>query len=91
MINLKYSHTDTGFCRVYFKEIEKPHRLYCIQDEGQQFNPQFIMCRCDKDYEEPDYAVKMELFTIPQVPNPSNDMEKQINELTKNLQSAATV
>lgn len=78
-INLKHSHTDTGFCRVYFEEIEKPNRLYCIQDEGSSF----VMYRCSKDWEEPDYEVKMELFTIPEIPDARNEMEREINLLTK--------
>lgn len=81
MIDLKYSHTDTGFCRVYYKEIAKPHRLYCIQDEGSYF----VMYRCSKDWEEPDYEVKMQLFNIPEIPNPHDVMEKQINQLLKGL------
>lgn len=85
MIHLKYSHTDTGFCRVYFKEIAKPHRLYCIQDEGKYF----VMYRCSKDWEEPDYEVKMQLFTIPEIPNATDKMEQQINEVTKPLRMIA--
>lgn len=80
-IHLRYSHTDTGYCRVYYREIAKPRRLYCIQDEG---NDIFIMYRCsDDDWEEPDYPVKLEQFTFPELPHHPDPMHKQINELTK--------
>ncbi len=53
MMNFKYHHTDSGFCRVCFTaKVKKQTYYYCIQESHDY--PK--MYRCCKSW-EPDYSI----------------------------------
>ena len=76
MIQLKYNHTDIGYCRVCFTiDVEDQTLYYCIQEEG----PGVEFYRCSKDW-EPDSPVSFKVgseFIL--------DIPKDLNEYATGL------
>jgi hypothetical protein len=48
MILFKFSHEDTGNCRVYFKG---DRHLYCIQNDGSWGKDNYVFYSCSRDGE----------------------------------------
>jgi len=79
-IPLKYHSTDTGFCRVYYRNPEN-RRLYCFQNEGfgRQVNLKFYPCTADG---EPICEIDRDKFAIPESLG-TDQLDAELNEFLK--------
>ena len=71
--HLKLSHTDPGYCRVYYQHDTA---LYCLQEEAAGV---YLLYRCT-DEEEPDYTVDISGFVFDPIPEPRTEDEIAIME-----------
>ena len=79
MTELKYEHTDNGYCRVYYSWINSQRQKisYCIQDEGRGII-QVYRCSGDKTYDEPEYVVHPK--DAPPLSPGDTETDKNVNE-----------
>jgi hypothetical protein len=61
-MHMKFSHTDPGFCRAYFR-TEKG-TLVCVQEECKNG---YKVYRCTEE-EEPEYSIKLDGVTMDRIP-----------------------
>lgn len=78
MITLSYQHTDTGFCKVVYKD-KNTRQLYCFLDDGYSGNVNMVFHICSSD-EEPicQYSIDKYMF---EKATGGTDMDAAVNDI----------
>lgn len=81
-IPMSYWYTDVGFCRVLYKS--KGGRVFCLQDEGDNFGILFYACSAD---EEPSHECKTNGVEFEKSPG-TTELDVAVNAFIDKLGSA---
>lgn len=93
MLELQQSGMNTGYCRIYFRNVAPERALnnsvYCLQEEWTKAKAektgynQFVLYRCSKDG-EPQYEIDLDMVRKIQFPTGEADIEKSLSEYLTN-------
>lgn len=85
LYKLKYHSTDSGNCRVYYRDENDKKALFCMQQDNSEnrakmYNlPLFVFYRCSKDG-EPSHSIKLNTIRSIELAKDDNTIDKTLNK-----------